>query len=487
MLFQNHSLRRTAQDALLCSADGSAAGMGTLLPKLQAAANRIWNSSRYTLCLLVAATLLYIMGCALEGCLVMALVVAFLLLFCEDLMAVLLPFLLFCLLTTDFYTDLGRLLAYWPVLAGVVAAFVAHLLLYRAPMHKGAFTAPLLAVSAATLLGGLGSISGADYFSPVSVYYSVGLGLGMLCAYTVIRAHLRRAKGYDVLRRFLDLLYYAGLFAGVTVFKVYAVNIRAFLRDFAVIYMSYRNFCTTILLLALPAACIPRADGRWRWGGLIFLYGAMIMSGSRSGLIFGTVELAACLGWIYHQAEPELKPTLYRLEQLAAVPAVVFLYYTVQLLFSSRVAQELHGSFIPVNDSRFTFFMQGLRDFASNPVFGIGLGNLSNKQIFIGVNGSIVWYHNLVAQILGSMGLVGVAAYGWHYLTRLKILLTRQDALLPLAALSCAGMVMMSMTNPGEFCPLPDELLMVALFAILEALPRRQQPLQPLKRRKKAH
>ena len=485
MIFQNHSLRQTAQDALLCSADGRAEEMGLLLPRLQAIANRIWNSPRYALCLLVAATLLYVMGCALEGCLIMALVVAFMLLFCAELMAVLLPFLLFCLLTTDFYNDLGRLLVYWPVLAGAVAAFVIHLFLYRVPLRRGTFTAPLLAVSAATLLGGLGAITAADYFSPVSLYYTLGLGLGMLGVYTVVRAQLSRARGYDVLQRFLNLLYYAGLFAGVAVFKVYIVNVRAFLQDFAVLYMSYRNFCTTILLMAMPAACMPRADGRWRWGGLIFLYSAMIMSGSRSGLIFGTVELAACLGWLYHKAEPELKPNLYRLGQLAAVPVVLFVYYTVQVLFSSRVAQELHGAFIPVNDSRFTFFMQGLRDFASNPLFGIGLGNLSNEHIFIGVHGSIVWYHNMVAQILGSMGLVGVAAYGWHYLIRLKILLTRRSAQLPLAALSCAGMVLMSMTNPGEFCPLPNGLLMVALFAILETLPRRERPLGSLRRRKR--
>ena len=39
------------------------------------------------------------------------------------------------------------------------------------------------------------------------------------------------------------------------------------------------------------------------------------------------------------------------------------------------------------------------------------------------------------------------------------------------AALSYAGMFLLSMTNPGEFCPLPNELLVVALFAIVESLP----------------
>lgn len=65
------------------------------------------------------------------------------------------------------------------------------------------------------------------------------------------------------------------------------------------------------------------------------------------------------------------------------------------------------GALISPDDSRYTFFIQGLLDFVKNPLFGCGLGSMHNAPIFLGVEGSIVWYHNLIAQILGSMGLVG--------------------------------------------------------------------------------
>ena len=36
------------------------------------------------------------------------------------------------------------------------------------------------AVTIATLLGGLGTIPAKEYFSPLSLYYTLGLGLGLL-------------------------------------------------------------------------------------------------------------------------------------------------------------------------------------------------------------------------------------------------------------------------------------------------------------------
>lgn len=89
---------------------------------------------------------------------------------------------------------------------------------------------------------------------------------------------------------------------------------------------------------------------------------------------------------------------------ISLVPAVALLIALVPRLFASRMVD---GALISPDDSRYTFFIQGLLDFVKNPLFGCGLGSMHNAPIFLGVEGSIVWYHNLIAQILGSMGLVG--------------------------------------------------------------------------------
>ena len=87
------------------------------------------------------------------------------------------------------------------------------------------------------------------------------------------------------------------------------------------------------------------------------------------------------------------------------------------------------------------------------------------------VEGSIVWYHNLIAQILGSMGLVGAVGYGWLFYDRVRLLWRKRSRTTLAFALAYFAMLLISMTNPGMFCPMPNALLMVAMFVVVERQP----------------
>jgi len=68
------------------------------------------------------------------------------------------------------------------------------------------------------------------------------------------------------------------------------------------------------------------------------------------------------------------------------------------------------------------------------------------------------------------MGLFGIFAYGWLLRDRyalLKQLCGKREFMIVMAF---AGMFMVSMTNPGEFCPYPNEFLMVLLFDVAQAI-----------------
>ena len=98
---------------------------------------------------------------------------------------------------------------------------------------------------------------------------------------------------------------------------------------------------------------------------------------------------------------------------------------------------------------------------------GIGLGSQKNTDLFKGIPGSMVFYHNAPAQILGSMGLAGVAAYGLLLANRIRLLLRGGEACI-LVGMYYTGMLLVSMTNPGLFCPLPNAALTVLVFSVLE-------------------
>ena len=78
----------------------------------------------------------------------------------------------------------------------------------------------------------------------------------------------------------------------------------------------------------------------------------------------------------------------------------------------------------------------------------------------------MVFYHNSIAQIIGSMGLVGIAAYGVLMRDRIALLRARKTPFVRALALSYLGMLLISLTNPGEFCPFPNAALMAMVFTL---------------------
>ena len=144
------------------------------------------------------------------------------------------------------------MLRFWWIGLLAAAALLVHIGAYaRAPRNGGCLHG-MVAVSVATLLGGLGFISREEYFSPTALYYSLGLGVVMLLAYLLCRSEADRARDYDVAERMLQILYAGGLFTGFVVALFYVRNLQEFLQDFATLYFKYRNFSATMLLIAMP-------------------------------------------------------------------------------------------------------------------------------------------------------------------------------------------------------------------------------------------
>ena len=86
------------------------------------------------------------------------------------------------------------------------------------------------------------------------------------------------------------------------------------------------------------------------------------------------------------------------------------------------------------------------------------------------------------AVVVGCMGLAGAAAYGLLLVRRVRLLLRGGDACL-MIGMFYRGMLLVSMTNPGLFCPLPNAALTVLAFAVLEKCVG--SPARPLFRDKK--
>lgn len=123
----------------------------------------------------------------------------------------------------------------------------------------------------------------------------------------------------------------------------------------------------------------------------------------------------------------------------------------VKSLYEFRLSGS--GHLISGDEDRWKLLAAGVQDFLLHPLFGTGLGNTAHSALAVIVPGSMAFYHNLVAQVIGSMGIVGIFAYGVLIRDRFSLLLRgRKDPFVGAMLLSYLAMLMVSMTNPGEFC-----------------------------------
>ena len=441
--------------------------MKAFFTKGQAAADKMWNSRYYLPVLMLIAVAALLMDTNLECMFIYVLIACFFLIFSDDLMSIVAPVMFTLLVSVKYYRDITVLIDYmWYAIVPLALSLIFNLIYYRRPFAKGRFTWPLIAVSAALILGGCGSISVEDYFKPVSLYYTLGLGPAMLILYLLARSRLANERKYDRTERLAEILYAAGLIVVITIIVFYAANFEKFLERRSVLFYKPRNYATSVLLMCMPMCCLMVKRSNLHLIGMGLMYAAMILSGSRSGLLFGTMLLVICAVYIYVKNKDSRR--LYRcIALILAVPVCFFAVKYVPELYSSRL---VNGNFISGDETRVAYIRLGTANFLSNPVFGIGIGNIKDIEVFKAiVPGCIVFYHNMVIQVISSMGILGIAAYGWHFIARAGLIWkNRRSECFAAYGFSYLGILLMSLTNPGIFCPFPEAGLLLLIFALLE-------------------
>lgn len=438
-------------------AQGGALGRGRVTVET------FFNSTVYFPAMILFGAVCIFLGLQIPGMVVLAVFVTVAQLTCPDLMVNVLPLVMFLLFGTRYYDNIGSLLPLGWIIPMVLGSFIYNLVHWKTPLRRGFCFKSLIAVSLAALLGGVGYISAKEYFSPMALYYTLGLGAAMLLVSLVFDTNLSRPRSYDLADRFCKILYVMGVISAFVVVNYYIVHFAEFMKSQDLLYISYRNYLTTMFLMALPAPFRYVRRSRMHICSIVFMYCALLVTGSRSGLLFGTIIVFMCMFLSVRQSVDGKKRRWLLLANLAAAGALIFVLCNT--LLSSRMVD---GSLFPVTDSRLDFMKQSVLDFLANPLTGIGLGNLQNSNIFIGVGGSMVWYHNYFAQIIGSMGILGIIAYGWLLRDRARLLWGMFKSGEAMLCMSYVGMFLVSMTNPGEFCPLPNAFLVVVLFSVAD-------------------
>lgn len=409
----------------------------------------------------LVAVVVTVLHLEVAGVLLFVFFLSMLLVFCDDITVTTLPFLLLCLFVLKCYDSFSTFIVYAPLAVVPIVSFIFHIVVAGRRFTVGKSFWGIVAVAIAVTLGGLFTISPSDYFSGTSLYYIAGLGVGMVGAYLLMKRELLPSARYSLIERLLATFYMAGVFGVVMLLASIVLEFGGEIKHG--FYIQWSNNLSTLMMFFMPAPFyFALTRNRLHYFVGILFYLTVALTGSRGGFLMGAIELLLCVFAVSYRDKP-----LRRVSILTVlIGAIVFVAYQAEIFDFFSISKE--SGLISSSEPRVKLLFASFRDFLANPVFGRGIGYSGNHDFYNPVKGAANWYHMMIPQIIGSFGTVGILAYGYQFFGRMKLILTdctwRKIAL----GLSYSGVLLMSQVNPGEFCPIPYQLLAVLLFILLE-------------------
>lgn len=453
---------------------------------LSSACSRIFLNQYFLLLLFIAAAVIVALGKTttepvtptspeVVGTAIFVGIVCLALVLCDDIFATTAPFLLLCVFVTSCYDSFAAFIKYLPLGIVAVICIVFHFVYFKKRFVIGNTFWGLIAVSVAITLGGAFFIEPSQYFSPTSLYYTAALGFGMALFYLLFKSQIAEKRDYDAREKFISLLYLMGALAVFAVMVFVIKNLDFIKGKNQLPAFQPSNNLSTMLMLALPC---PFYFARKNPVHLIvpfLMYGSMILTGSRGGILLGAVHLVLCL--IISACWDKPRRALY-VATIILLIAFALIVVNNHFLFKFFFGSDEISGVISKNESRYQLLIRAKEIFPDCMIFGHGLAYNGNTDLYSPVKGAMQWYHMMIPQIVAGLGFVGIAAYSLQFVLRIRSVCSalsmerktdrKNTALIYTLLLSYLGVLLMSQVNPGLFCPIPYSLMAVMIFALID-------------------
>lgn len=433
--------------------------------------------SKYFMILCVAlACLVVTLKIEVAGVVMFVLLECMILIFSDNLLASTLPYLLVSEFVCKMYNSFSTFIKIWPIAIALFFALIFHLIVYRKKIVVGKTFWGILAVSIAVTIGGMFAKGAWKDIDSSGIYYIFGLGFGMLLIYVLLSAHIHTDSNYDLGEKFSYIMMLVGIFAVFMVLQHYMTLFSRIVREPTALvndprffYVQWKNNISTFLMMCMPFPFYLSFKKNHHsstfhryWMGVL-IYVALMLLQSRGGMLFGTIEFVVCIITIIFVDKQS------RRKNLIAMFAMVLLAVVFLLSASDFIAIIMDKLSVESSEVRWKLYADAIENFKRAPIFGVGLCYSGNQSAtWIPKTGAINWYQNSILQILASFGIVGMAAYGFQFFTRIKALTKCRSKFNYTILLAYLGLGLMSLVNPGLFCPQPYLLLLTMFFVIVE-------------------
>ncbi len=388
------------------------------------------------------------------------------------------PAMLACCIAIKCYDSFDTFIKFFYIPIPIIIIAIVKLCKGAKNYERGDSFFGILAVAIAVTLGGIGTISAGEYFAPTSLYYVLALGAGMILFYFAARYGIHESDE-DTFGLFALFMYIIGLFCMFEVLQLYATYHEIIFYNGKFLssgvpridqLMAFKfqmsNNASTIMMFCLPfpfCYAVKKHSAHFFVG--IAMLACMWMTTSRGAMLMGTIEAIVC---VIYACIHKRKLIIHTLSLLVAGVAIMIFYPPVTKFVANYISFDKLKNIIDSGEARVKLISRSIEDFLGNPIFGQGLGNVENTDLYNPRKGAMVWYHMMIPQVVGSLGLVGILAYAYQIFDRIRFIFKDITAETMCLGISYLGILLMSQVNPGEFCPIPYEMITVMLFIFLE-------------------
>lgn len=384
---------------------------------------------------------------------------------CKDLLPTFIAMVIIAMTPLARYGEVGYFSNIYYVAIPIILGIIGRIFVFRPKKFPlGEFFIPTLAVSIAITLGGLFYLSFRQYFSMPAIYYVLGLGFGLLLINCLLEANIEKNIDHTV---FLSkMMVGLGIMGMGMVYVTYIKKFQYLTTDFFTFSTNFQwaNNLSNNLLISMPFTfylAVKQKHSLLYFILGVLQYAAIVMGLSRGGILFGTIAFPiAVIATIVVSKENRKKFSITLFIFAALALAVVILLLPTIKGFLTNL--EIYNS-----EARVLLYALAWKNFLKYPIFGTGLAYNPNIYYFP-QSMCIYWYHSTLFQILGSLGLVGIIAYGIQAFYRGRALLKVKSRFNLFVFIAIIGFAGYSMVNVGYFIPLPNMATLIMIFIIVD-------------------
>ena len=396
---------------------------------------------------------------------IMSVFLCVLFLITDDILLPMAPLLLLCCLAFLCTEQLYLLWLLIPLVGTLAYRFIRNLRLSRQAKHFYSLPA-IIAVAVAVTLSGLFAMSPADYFQPIPLVNVLCIGIFMIPIYLFFKGGMVCRRSYDVADKVASIMYLLGMFLAFMILRLFLVHPELWDAENVALALSsiawWRNGAATLTVMALPFVFYYAVQHHpLHLFSAAVIYGAAVLSGSRGALVCGGIQVLFCLIYFCHHRKKARLIVSFVLLGCAAL-ALIFhrqLWDLAHHLLRLKLDLDLL-----MQEPRALLVFRSFEDFIRYPIFGTGFGYTGNYDICVLV---VNWYHSLLPQIIGGMGVVGILAYGYQFYLRLRLMCTApRTPYMGALILGYLGIFIYSQIDPGLMTPYA--IVATAFFALME-------------------